>query len=258
MSSITFLGTGGGRFVLLSQRRYTGGIWLELESTIVLDPGPGALIRSLQFGKNPENLNAVLVSHKHIDHYNDAELMIEAMTHGTKRRHGYLVIDKNALGYISGYHQNSVDVLVPKPGDSFRLDYLKVRAIPTWNHEGIGFRFLSREGIITYTSDTGYSEGLIKHYRNSRILIMNTILPSGVNIKSHLNADDALRIVKEVRPELAILTHLGMQFLSHGPDKEARRIQGETGVRTIAARDGMTIDLEKLNEGEKQLRLGNF
>ncbi len=258
MPSITFLGTGGGRYVLLSQRRYTGGIWLNLESSLVLDPGPGSLIRALQFGKNPEKLDAVMVSHKHLDHYNDAELMLEAMTKGVKRRHGYLVIDENALEYVSSYHQNSVDVLVPKPGDSFRLGYLKVQAIPAKSHEGMGFRFLSDDGTVTYTSDTDYSKDLIKHYKNSRILIINSIFPSGMNIKSHLNADDALRIVEEAKPELAVLNHFGMQMLNRGPEKEAKRIQEKTGIRTIAARDGMTLDLKKLDEEVKQLKLGNF
>jgi len=258
MQSITFLGTGGGRFVLLTQRRYTGGIWLDLESKLMLDPGPGALIRALQFGKNPEKLDAVLVSHKHLDHYNDAELMLEAMTRGTKRRHGSLIIEENALEYISSYHQNSVDVVIPKPGEFFRLGSLKVRAIPTKKHGGIGFKFFSVDGNVTYTSDTAYSKDLIKYYKNSKILIINSIFPPGKKIDTHLNADDALKIVKKARPELAVLNHFGMQFLNHGPEREAGRIQEETGTRTIAARDGMAIDLEKLGEQEKQLRLGNF
>jgi len=258
MPSITFLGTGGGRFVLLTQRRYTGGIWLDLESTLILDPGPGALIRALQFGKKPGKLDAVLVSHKHLDHYNDAELMIEAMTRGTKRKHGSLVIDENALEYISGYHQNSVEVVIPKPGEFFRLNSLRIRAIPTEKHGGIGFKFFSEHGTIAYTSDTDYSKELIRYYKNSRILIINSIFPSNRKISTHLNVDDALRIVREAKPELAVLNHFGMQLLNASPEKEARRIQEETSIRTIAARDGMALDLKKLGEEEKQLKLGNF
>ncbi len=261
MASFTFLGTGGGRFALLTQRRYSGGIWLDFESTIILDPGPGALVRALQFGKKPDKLDAILVSHKHLDHYNDAEVMIEAMTYGTKNKRGFFVIDKNALGYISEYHQNAVKVLVPEPGEEFNINKLKIQAIPTFNHEdGIGFRFFTEKGIVTYASDTGYSKELIEHYRGSRILILNVIFPNSKEIKSHLNTEKASRIVRKVKPELAVIQHFGMSMLNANPDREAESIERETKIRTIAARDGMTIDLENLDKikRESQLSLGEF
>jgi hypothetical protein len=40
------------------------------------------------------------------------------------------------------------------------------------------------------------------------------------------------------------------------PEKEARRITESTGIRTIAARDGMRIDLEDFNT--KQPTLDQF
>ncbi|MBU4265766.1 MAG: MBL fold metallo-hydrolase, partial [Candidatus Altiarchaeota archaeon] len=67
-----------------------------------------------------------------------------------------------------------------------------------------------------------------------------------------------LQIVRQAKPELAVLNHFGMQMLNRGPEKEASRIQEETGIKTIAARDGMTLDLKKLDEEVKQLKLGNF
>ena len=261
MNSITFLGTGGGRFVLLSQRRYSGGLWLHLESTIILDPGPGALIRALQFKKDPKKLDAILVSHRHLDHYNDAELMVEAMTYGMKKDRGYLVINKDALGYISDYHKKSVRLIIPNAGEKFRINDLEILAIPTYRHEdGIGFKFFSKGGTITYTSDTGYSEELLDYYRDSRILILNTIFPASKEIETHLNTKTATMIVKEVKPELAIIQHFGMSMLNASPEREAKWMENETGVRTIAARDGMTIDLKNLMESkeEGQLKLDEF
>lgn len=81
---ITFLGSGGGRFSAISQRRMTGGFRIDNlgGKNYHIDPGPGALIRTYQFGFNPRNLNGVFVSHSHTDHYNDAEILIEAMTRG--------------------------------------------------------------------------------------------------------------------------------------------------------------------------------
>lgn len=259
MHSITFLGTGGGRFVLLSQRRFSGGLWLDLESKLILDPGPGALIRALQFKKDIGGLDAVLVSHKHLDHYNDAELMVESMTHGMKKNRGCLVINRDALDYISDYHK-SVKLLVPDAGDRFRINDLKIQAIPTYNHaDGIAFKFFSEEGTVTCTSDTEYSEELIDYYKNSKILVLNTIFPASKEIKTHLNTKTAARIVEKARPELAVIQHFGLSMLNAGPEKEAKWIEDETGIKTIAARDGMSIDLDLTDTVIKgQVKLGEF
>ncbi len=56
-----------------------------------------------------------------------------------------------------------------------------------------------------------------------------------------MSTDDAIRILDVVRPELAVMTHLGMSMLRQGPEKEAEKIQEVTGVRTIAAVDGMVL-----------------
>ena len=54
---ITFLGTGGGRFSAISQRRMTGGFRIDNLNgkNYHVDPGPGALVRTYQFGFDPRN-----------------------------------------------------------------------------------------------------------------------------------------------------------------------------------------------------------
>ena len=79
---LTFLGSGGGRFATITQKRMTGGFRIDdIDGmNIHVDPGPGALVRTYQFGLSPLKLNGVFVSHSHTDHYTDAEVLIEAMT----------------------------------------------------------------------------------------------------------------------------------------------------------------------------------
>ena len=92
---ITFLGTGGGRFSAISQRRMTGGFRIDNLNgkNYHVDPGPGALVRTYQFGFDPRNLDGVFVSHAHTDHYNDAEILIEAMTRGMTKEYGVVMKD---------------------------------------------------------------------------------------------------------------------------------------------------------------------
>ncbi|MFH1055437.1 MAG: MBL fold metallo-hydrolase [Candidatus Altiarchaeota archaeon] len=245
MNSITFLGTGGGRFVFLTQRRYSGGIWFDFDGVrLILDPGPGALVRALQYGKDPGRLDCVIGSHKHLDHYSDIEVMVEAMTHGLNRRKGVLVLQKDVVEYVSDYHRSAAVVLMPDAGETFNVGGLGVEVIPTANHVGgLGFRFMTSGGVVTYSGDTGYDSELVRHYNGSKLLILNTIFPSGGNAATHLNTDDAIQIGKAARPEWLIITHFGVRMLNADPKKEAQRIEEESKVPTTAATDGMTATL---------------
>ena len=72
MTELIFLGTGGGRFAMITQRRATGGFRLNLDKfKIHVDPGPGAIVRSIQNKQNPQNLNCIIVTHAHPDHATD-------------------------------------------------------------------------------------------------------------------------------------------------------------------------------------------
>jgi len=50
------------------------------------------------------------------------------------------------------------------------------------------------------------------------------------------------------------MTHFGMQMIFKGPAKEARLIETETGVPTIAATDRMQIKLGETINVQKNMR----
>src|SRR4030043_1333651 len=86
---IKFLGTAGARFVVTTQLRASGGIWVSIDNTnILIDPGPGSLVKILNSKPklNPASLDAIYISHRHIDHCNDASILIEAMPQGGKKK----------------------------------------------------------------------------------------------------------------------------------------------------------------------------
>src|SRR5580658_5728384 len=99
-ASVTFLGTGGARFVVARQFRASGGMWMRFGDTqIHVDPGPGALVRALSNVPPfvPAELDAIVLSHKHLDHSADINVMIEAMTTGGFRPRGALVAPRDAF-----------------------------------------------------------------------------------------------------------------------------------------------------------------
>ncbi len=262
---LVFLGTGGGRFATITQKRRTGGIRILSDRLNVhLDPGPGALIYSLSAGLNPQKLNGVLVSHCHPDHYNNAEIMVEAMTQGMRRKRGVLAAPRSVLvgnevcgPSVSKYHQTMPErVIEAKPGTSFNLDgarFLVTGARHT-DPDAVGFRLETSDvGDIAYTSDTEFFEGVGKQYEGARLLILCAMRPGGEPWKGHMTTEDAVKIVREARPEAAVLTHFGMRMIFRGPSREAKVVEEETGVPTTAAVDGMRI---KVNEKVQVQRPG--
>lgn len=233
----------------LSQIRYSGGIWLDFGPRMMLDPGPGALVRALEFGKAPSGLDAVFVSHRHLDHYNDAEIFVEAMSGGAKKKRGLLVCPENVLDYISEYHREFTRIITPKPYEEFSVGGVKVKALPTLDHVGgLGFRFQTKDGVVVYSSDTDCSEELSREYAGASLLILNVIFPSGEAIKPHLNTDKVIEVVKVARPALCVITHFGLQMLNASPEREAKLIEEATGVKTIAVRDGQTVPVSRAPE----------
>ncbi len=273
---LVFLGTGGGRFATITQKRRTGGIrFLSDTVNMHLDPGPGALVYSLNMGLDPQKVRAILVSHSHPDHYSDAEIFIEAMTRGMTRKRGVLAASRSVLAgndvcgpAISRYHQQMPErVIEAKRGVTFDLSGVRIVACECrhTDPDAVGFRFETRDaGDIGYTSDPEFFEGVGKPYQGVRLLVLCVMRPSGKPWMGHMTTEDAIRIVEEIRPEIVVATHFGMKMIFRGPYREARLIENKTGVKTIAAVDGMhlvvseEISVEKDTHKKKQRGLDKF
>ncbi|AUB56833.1 MBL fold metallo-hydrolase [Methanobacterium sp. MZ-A1] len=251
-------------FATITQRRMTGGFRIDGidGKNLHLDPGPGALVRSYQFGVNPLKLHGILVSHSHTDHYSDAEVLIEAMTRGMTRKKGLVIGSESVInGYqkwgpcISHYHLSRPQVEVMDAGDHFRMGDIKITATPTQHGDpkNIGFRLEWEDFTLSYTSDTAYFEELHQHHQNADVLIASVIRPGNERIRGHLCADEFQQLVDETSPKLTIMTHLGMKLITDHPVEEADKITDKTGVKTIAAHDGMVIDLDQFHSKQQTL-----
>jgi len=250
-----FLGTGGGRFVTFTQKRHTGGIRILSPIDMQIDPGPGAIVYSNMLKLNPTRVRALFVSHCHPDHYCDSEIFIEAMTFGMTKKRGVLIGPRSVLKgnevcgpCISNYHKSMPEkVYEVYPGSEVQLKDLKI-VITKASHtdpDTVGLRIKSSWGDIGYTSDTEFFQGIEKWYEGVRCLILCVLRPRNSPWKGHLCTNDAIKILKSVNPELAIITDFGIKMLSANPNLEANYIKEETGIQTIAAFDNMYFSMNK-------------
>ena len=264
---LTFLGSGGGRFTTISQKRMTGGFRIDdfNGKNYHIDPGPGALVRCYQFGINPTKIDGIFVSHSHTDHYNDAEILIEAMTRGMTKNNGIIMGSRTAFEKfekwgpaLSKYHQSNSKNLILVPNKVKHFPDFTIKGCETKHGDptGVGFQMEHNDFRISYTADTGYFDKLAKYHKKADILIASVLRPSNQSIRGHMCTDDFIKLVDEVSPKLAIMTHFGFKMLSANPVEEALRVARETGVRTLASFDGMRVDInKKYPERSRMIRL---
>lgn len=261
MVEIVFLGTGGGRFNLVKQIRRTAGFRINGSLLMHVDPGPGALFAARDFLQHLEKTDVIVVTHNHIDHMNDANLLIESMADGWKvKKKGMLIGSESVIGGdengdkgVSSYHLGRMERHeVAKAGDKIAISIGGKSALlhPTRvkhdDRTGFGFVLEMDGAKIGYTSDTEYFEGMGKLYAGCDVLIANCLKPAEDGIPGHLSGSTTARLFSEAKPGLGVLTHLGMKMINAGPEKEAEKIQKMCGVKTIAATDGMKIDIGSL------------
>jgi len=77
------------------------------------------------------------------------------------------------------------------------------------------------------------------------VLIACVTRPLGQRIPHHLSTEDAGYLIEKTKPELAVITHFGMRVIQENPETQAKWIEERSGVKTIAARDFMMLELKK-------------
>ncbi len=253
MNTIKFLGTAGARFAVTRQIRKSGGMWLSLDDTnILIDPGPGSLMRCLSSKPklNPMNLDAIILSHRHIDHSNDVNIMIEAMTNGGRKKKGVVFAPTDALDddpVVLLHFRNHVEGIVKlKEGGSYKVGNLEFSTPILHIHdcETYGIRFQGSKTSVSYIADTKYFDG-IESYYISDVLILNVVLVDSKEYINHLSISDAERIIQSIKPKTAILTHFGLSMIKARPWDIAKKLSQKTGCNVIAASDGMILSLDE-------------
>ncbi len=240
--------------VVLNQLRRSGGFWLKLDGVNILqDPGPGSLVMVHQLRLKPRNLDAIVLSHRHIDHSNDVNVMVEAMTMGGFQPRGRLIVPSDCLNsdpVVLQYVRPFVEITEIKKDMEIALGSIKI-GFPIQNMhtvETFGIIYTFGSGKLGYIPDTEYFPELPGAYKGVDFLILNVVrMTTDKNIR-HLNMDDAAALINEIKPKLALLTHFGLQVLKSSPELQARNISEKTGVDVRAAYDGMNINFEDVTK----------
>ncbi|PMP68709.1 MAG: MBL fold hydrolase [Thermodesulfobacterium geofontis] len=250
MSEILFLGTAGARYVVAKQLRASAGTVIHINNSyLLLDPGPGTLVHLAKRKIPIEKIETIVVSHQHLDHSADLNIMVDAITEGGFKKRGTLFLTESALkeGILLSYlHSYLKKIELLKPYTFYESLPFKFKTTCLLKHtaENYGLLFYFPEGkIVGFITDTAFFDGLAEEFAEANILVIYTVRYKPLENVLHLSISDVKKILEKIRPEEVILTHFGMTMLKVNPFKVAQKLSKDLGLKIRACYDGMEIKI---------------
>jgi ribonuclease BN (tRNA processing enzyme) len=245
--------------------RASSAHWLETASgLLLLDLSAPAIHRMAQEKLDWVNLDAIWVSHFHLDHTGG----LAPFLFGTKnapqmrqRRKPLLIYGGRGLRKLLRTFDEAnnyrlmeqpfpVEIREVSPRASFELlPGLSAQAFSTpHTRESLALRLTDERGggaSLVYTSDTGYTEALGEFAAGVDLFMMECSFWRDKPVQTHLELKDAMRLAGRAAPRKVLLTHLYPEWDGIDIEAEAKKLWPG---QTVAATDGLRVEIEPVKQ----------
>jgi len=251
---ITFLGTGTSQGVPLiacpcevcqssdsKDKRLRTSILIEVnDKTFIIDTGPD--FRQQMLRENIKTLDAVVFTHEHKDHtagFDDIRAFnfihkkkmdvyaSSRVQEAIKREFAYIFSDFK----YPGIPEINLHLLENKLTNVEGVNFLPIEVMH-YKLPVFGFRI----NDFTYITDANYiSDKEKEKIKGSKVLVLNALRRE--THLSHFTFNEAIELVKELKPEKAYFTHISHQLGLY------KNVQNELPYNIELAYDGLKIDV---------------
>jgi ribonuclease BN (tRNA processing enzyme) len=252
---LTVLGSGTS---VPHPRRSSSAHWLETGGgSLLLDCSGPALHRMAEEGCDWPSLDAVWVSHFHLDHVGGLAPFLFGTKYApqTQARRKPLTVygPRGTLKLLRRFDEAGdyklfeqpfpVEVRELAPRAEFApFAGLGAETFSTpHTSESLALRLTAEDGTsLVYTSDTGFTEALAGFARAADLFLMECSFFRSKPVKTHLELGDAMRLARLSGARRCLLAHLYPEWDGVDVAAEAAKLwDGET----IEARDGLRLDV---------------
>ncbi len=259
---ITILGTAGDSITVGRQVRASGGFILSTSTNqIHVDPGPGSLVQLAKNDYHPRETTAIVLTHQHVNHAGDASALISTMTHNGIDKRGVFISNTLDDSIVPEHFRFLTEKAIAlKPGSRMAINDVEIKAVNAlhYDSEAVGYLFYMQGYTLGYTGDTKYYSDLAEQFKEANILIVNCKYPNDHSEGDHLNTENIIDMLRDIKPQLVVLTHFGSKMLNADPLAQARIIQRATKVQVVAAKDGLHISPASYDAKRKQKTLSGY
>ena len=226
--NVKFLGSGD---IFGSGGRFQTCIHIQAESTqFLMDCGASSMIAMQHFGVDPAEIDLILLSHLHGDHFGGLPFFILEAQLNSKRDRPLIVAGPPG---VEARVRQAMEILFPGSSQMslrFNLDFIELTpemdtfigglTISSYVvvHESgapsYALRVSCNDKVIAYSGDTEWTDNLIEAAQGANLFICEAYFYDKP-IKNHLDYHTLMAHRPQLDCDQLVLTHMNMDLLEH-------------------------------------------
>ena len=254
---LTILGSGTS---VPHPERSSSGYWLNTSSgSILLDCSASSIHRMAQEHLDWPNLDAIWISHFHLDHAGGLAPFLFGTKHAPvtqSRTKPLRILGAPGLRDLVSAFSNANDYdLLKQP---FPIEIAEIEALKKFEIlpgvEAVAFstphtddshaiHIREHDTTLVYTADTGPTDALATFARHVDLFLMECSFVKNKPVAKHLELIEAVHLIRKAEPRRAVLTHLYPEWDNVDFDDEIMKF-GDRTIEVSQAFDGLKIEVK--------------